>query len=171
MLAIRSLLVCVLVFCAAGLAAQYKSDWRSDIDLIIQRIDSLSLKSQQKFSLVKPWHPDKDIRENWYYTTVDGKVAIFEIQYVVDSIEHSEIYYIHKGRLICMEQYEVPYLSVYADQLKSGKAYFFRDNSLKQYVVTGKPKNIPGLLNSEMQTLAMFQRRYAELQRHIRYMR
>lgn len=170
MLAIRSLSACLLVFFSVTALAQYKSDWRSDIDIIIQRIDSLSLKSQKTFSLVKPYHADKDIRENWYYTTVDGKVAIFEIQYVIDSTEYSEIYYLHKGRLICMEQYEAPYLSMYADQLKSGKSYFFRDNSLKQYVVTGKPP-VQGRMSSELQTLTRFQQRYAELQRHINYLR
>ena len=169
MLTVRSLLASMLLLFSVAVLGQSRQDWRTDIDLIIQKIDSLSLKSQQKFSLVKPLHRDKDIREDWYYTTVDGKVAIFEIEYVVDSIEFSEIYYLNKGRLICMEQYEAPYLSVYADQLKSGKSYFFLDNSLRQYVVTGKP--VSTRTNSEMETLSKFQQRFAELQRHMSYMR
>ena len=68
-----------------------------------------------------------------------------------------------------MEQYEAPYLSVYADQLKSGKSYFFLDNSLRQYVITGKP--VSTRTNSEVETLARFQQRYAELQRHMSYLR
>ena len=169
MLAIRSLLACILLLFSIAVLGQYRQDWRTDIDLIIQRIDSLSDKNQKKFSLVKPHHRDKDIREDWYYSLIDGKVATFEIEYVVDSIEFSEIYYIHKGRLICMEQYEAPYLSVYADQLKSGKSYFFVDNFLKQYVVTGKP--VANRHSSELETLSRFQQRYAELQRHMSYLR
>ena len=169
MLAIRSLLACLLLFFSIIVFGQYRQDWRSDIDLIIQRIDSIATKSQKTFSLVKPYHRDKDIREDWYYSVVDGKVATFEIEYVIDSIEFSEIYYIHKGRLICMEQYEAPYLSVYADQLKSGKSYFFLDNSLRQYIVTGKPTT--NRHNSELETLSRFQQRYAELQRHMSYLR
>lgn len=171
MLATRILTVCAFVFLSVTLSAQDRSDWRSDIDLIIKRIDSLSLKSQSTFSLLKPHHREKDIRENWYYTTVEGKVAIFEIQYVVDSTEYSEIYYLHKGRLICMEQFEVPYLSVYADQVKSGKTYFFIDNALRQYVITGKPRPEDALASSQMNTLSRFQQRYAELQRHMKYLR
>ena len=113
MLAIRSSIACIMLFFSMDVLAQSRQDWRTDIDLIIQHIDSLSDKSQKKFSLVKPYHRDKDIREDWYYSVLDGKVATFEIEYVIDSIEFSEIYYIHKGRLICMEQYEAPYLSLY----------------------------------------------------------
>ena len=68
-----------------------------------------------------------------------------------------------------MEQYEAPYLSVYADQLKSGKSYFFLDNNLRQYVVTGRPT--ANRQSSEVETLARFQQRYAELQRHMSYLR
>lgn len=169
MLAMRSLLVCTMLFFTSVAWSQYR-DWRTDIDLIIQNIDSLSPKTQKTFSLQKPYHRDKDIREDWYYSTIDGKVSIFEIEYVVDSIEFSEIYYLHKGKLICMEQYEAPYLSLYADQLKSGKSYFFQGDALKQYIVTGKPPVAPRM-SSEIETLSRFQQRYAELQRHISYMR
>jgi hypothetical protein len=160
------------LFSITGIA-QYRTDWRDDIDFLIQQADSLSLKSQRTFSLLKPYHPEKDIRETWFYTVKDGRVVIFEIQYVVDSLEYSEIYYLHRGRLICMEQYEAPYLSVYADQLKWGEAYFFNNDQLRQYVITGKnrlrPK--PGLWSSQEESLGKFQQRFAELQRHMKYLR
>lgn len=148
---------------------QYRTDWRDDVDFIIQQADSLSLKSQRTFSLLKPYHPDKDIRETWFYTMKDGRVVIFEVQYVIDSLEYSEIYYLHRGRLICMEQYEAPYLSVYADQLKWGEAYFFNNEQLKQYVVTGKRRS--ALWESQEQSITKFQQRFAELQRHMKYLR
>ena len=166
---------CVLSFivllCCSAAFAQFRTDWRSDIDLIIQEADSLSLKSQKTFSLVKPYHPDKDIRETWYYTIKDGRVVIFEIRYVVDSLEYSEIYYVHRGRLICMEQYEAPYLSLYADQLKWGEAYFFQDEALRQYTITGKRRQPPGLWATQSGSLSKFQQRFAELQRHMKYLR
>ncbi|HEY0677120.1 MAG TPA: hypothetical protein VGD17_02495 [Chitinophagaceae bacterium] len=169
---VRFSLACLILFIISSTAfAQYKTDWRSDIDFIIQESDSLSLKSQKTFSLLKPYHRDKDIRETWYYTVKDGRVIIFEIQYVLDSMEFTEIYYMHRGRLICMEQYEAPYLSVYTDQLKSGEAFFFLDETLKQYVMTGKRRPAPGLWNSETASLSKFNQRFAELQRHIKYMR
>lgn len=168
------LLSCVaILFCLASFG-QLRTDWRDDVDLLIQQADSLSLKSQRTFSLVKPYHPDKDIRETWFYTVKDGRVVIFEVQYVVDSLEYSEIYYLHRGRLICMEQYEAPYLSIYADQLKWGEAYFFNNEQLKQYVITGKRRSRPAtqaLWASHEQSMSRFQQRFAELQRHMKYLR
>lgn len=167
------LLSCIaILFCLTSLA-QYRTDWRDDVDFLVQQADSLSLKSQKTFSLIKPYHPDKDIRESWFYTMKDGRVVIFEIQYVVDSLEYSEIYYLHRGRLICMEQYEAPYLSIYADQLKWGEAYFFNNEQLKQYVITGKRRSrpAPALWASQEASMGKFQQRFAELQRHLKYLR
>lgn len=167
------LVSCIAILFSTASLAQYRTDWRDDIDFLIQQADSLSLKSQRTFSLLKPYHPDKDIRETWFYTVKDGRVVIFEIQYVVDSLEFSEIYYLHRGRLICMEQYEAPYLSVYADQLKWGEAYFFNNEQLRQYVVTGKrrSRSNPALWSSQEESMAKFQQRFAELQRHMKYLR
>ena len=163
------LLSCIAVIISITAFTQYRPDWRSDIDEIIKESDSLSLKTQKTFSLFKPYHPDKDIRETWYYTLKDGRVVIFEIRYVVDSMEYSEIYYLNRGRLICMEQYEAPYLSGYADQLKWGEAYFFRDEQLGQYVITGKRRQPPGLWATQSNSISKFQQRFAELQRHMKY--
>jgi len=164
-------LSCIAVLFCCTAFTQYRTDWRSDIDEIIKESDSLSLKSQKTFSLIKPYDPNKDIRETWYYTVKDGRVVIFEIRYVVDSMEYSEIYYVHKGRLICMEQYEAPYASIYADQLKWGEAYFFKDEALRQYVITGKRRQAPGLWATQSESLSKFQQRYAELRRHMTYLK
>jgi hypothetical protein len=159
----------ILFLFALPAASQQRSDWRSGVDQLIQELDSLSLRSQKSFSLLKPYHRDKDIRETWFYTTRENKVVIFEIQYVVDSMEFQEIYYLDKGKLLCMEQYESPYKSVYADQLKWGETFFFDNNYLRQYIISGKKGQDRGRSYSEFQGLAQFQRRYAELQRHMGY--
>jgi hypothetical protein len=170
MFSVRCALFAFASLICAGAYAQYSRDWRSDIDYMIQEADSLSLKSQKTFSLLKPYHRDKDIRENWFYTTRNGRVIIFEIQYVIDSLEYSEIYYVDRGRLICMEQYEAPYLSIHIDQLKRGEAYFFINNSLMQYVSIGK-KSSPGTRSgSPYESLTKFNQRFAELQRHMSYL-
>src|SRR5580765_2160451 len=79
-----------------------RADWRTRIDEKVQWADSLSLKSQKVFYLNKFLKQDKPVKETWYYTMQDGKILIFEINYVSDATEFSEIYYLDNGRLICM---------------------------------------------------------------------
>jgi hypothetical protein len=69
-----------------------------------------------------------------------------------------------------MEQYEAPYLSVYADQLKWGESYFFNDSQLRQYVMTGKHHQPAPFYDSQSQSIAKFEQRFAELQRHMKYL-
>jgi hypothetical protein len=138
------------------------------IDQKVQRADSLSLKSQKVFYLNKYLKDNRPVKETWYYTLADDKVIIFEIKYVTDSIEYSEIYYLDNGRLICMEEYEVPYLSVYADQVKRGAALFFDNENLRQYVVTGSRRNDGGW-NRSYESLRQFEERYTELKKTIQY--
>lgn len=170
MYSVRCVLLAMAVLVSAGAYSQYSKDWRTEIDYIIQEADSLSLKSQKTFSLLKPYHRDKDIRENWFYTVRNGRVVIFEIQYVIDSMEFSEIYYVHRGRLICMEHYEAPYLSIHTDQLKRGEAFFFVNNALMQYVTVGKRHTPSSKYESPYDSLTKFNQRFAELQRHMSYL-
>jgi hypothetical protein len=151
-----------------GLARAQRQDWRSSIDQKVQVADSLSLRSQKIFYLNKFLKHEQPIKETWYYTLHDGKVIIFEVKYVADSIEYSEIYYLDNGRLICMEQYEVPYLSVYTDQVRSGAAMFFDNESLRQFVVTGSSKE--GVRwKSAGESLRRFEERFDELRKTIQY--
>src|SRR6476620_8778273 len=108
-----------------------RRDWRTRVDEKVQRADSLSLKSQKIFYLNKYIGRDRPVKETWYYTMQNGKILIFEIKYVADSIEYSEIYYLDNGRLICMEEYQVSYLSIYTDQVKHGAALFFDNEDLR----------------------------------------
>jgi hypothetical protein len=170
MYSVRCVLFAMAVLLSAETYSQYSKDWRTEIDYIIQEADSLSLKSQKTFSLLKPYHLDKDIRENWFYTIRNGRVVIFEIQYVVDSMEFSEIYYVHRGRLICMEHYEAPYLSMHTDQLKRGEAFFFVNNALMQYVTVGKRHTPSSKYDSPYESITKFNQRFAELQRHMSYL-
>jgi len=151
-----------------GLARAQSRDWRSSIDEKVQLADSLSLRSQKIFYLNKFLKDERPVKETWYYTLQDGRLIIFEVKYVADSIEYSEIYYLDNGRLICMEQYEVPYLSVYTDQVKSGAAMFFDNESLRQYVVTGSQKN-EVRWKAANESLRRFEERFDELRKTIQY--
>jgi hypothetical protein len=152
----------------SGLAKAQSRDWRSSIDEKVQVADSLSLRSQKIFYLNKFLKDERPVKETWYYTLQDGRLIIFEVKYVADSIEYSEIYYLDNGRLICMEQYEVPYLSVYTDQVKSGAAMFFDNESLRQYVVTGSQKN-EVRWKAANESLRRFEERFDELRKTIQY--
>jgi hypothetical protein len=160
------LIVSVCSICAHSLAQ--RPDWRTRIDEKVQWADSLSLKSQKVFYLNKFLKGDRPVKETWYYTIQDGKIIIFEIKYVTDSTEFSEIYYLDNGRLICMEEYQVPYLSEYADQVKHGAALFFDHDDLRQYVVTGKDKG-DLRFNRASESLQQFEKRYEELKKTIQY--
>ena len=152
----------------SGLAKAQSRDWRSSIDEKVQVADSLSLRSQKIFYLNKFLKDERPVKETWYYTLQDGRLIIFEVKYVADSIEYSEIYYLDNSRLICMEQYEVPYLSVYTDQVKSGAAMFFDNESLRQYVVTGSQKN-EVRWKAANESLRRFEERFDELRKTIQY--
>ena len=157
----------MLLFLCFATFAQ-RNDWRTRIDHMVQQADSLSMKSQKVFYLNKFLKDDRPVKETWYYTLLDGRIIIFEVKYVVDSMEFNEIFYLNDDRLICMEQYEVPYLSVYADQVKKGAALFFDNENLRQYVVTGSNKT-DARWNRGYESLKLFDERYGELKKTIQY--
>lgn len=163
---------CIHFFCcmisiliSACAFAQKSYDWRTNIDLIVQQTDSLSLKSQQTFHLLK-YFDDKTVRETWHYTQKDGNVIIFEVRYFMDSTEHADIFYLNKGKLICMEQYESEDFMTYDDEIKKGKVFFFVNNALKQYVTVGNDNLRSSHWDRQADALQYFNKRYLELQRN-----
>src|SRR5689334_21719457 len=94
-----NLLLFALLTCCQLAFSQYRHDWRTDADKIIERCDSLSLKSQQTFIVRNVIRTDRsfkndiDVRETWHYTMHKGKVIIFDVRYLVDSTEYIENYY------------------------------------------------------------------------------
>jgi len=67
-----------------------------------------------------------------------------------------------------MEEYEVPYLSVYADQVKRGAAMFFDNENLRQYVITG-PRKSNYQWSRSYESLHRFEERFTELKKTIQY--
>lgn len=155
-----------MLFTSQSASAQNRYDWRSDIEQLMQQADSLALKYQHTFWLTKYIGNDRTYKETWYYTVRDGKVLEFEIRFFVDSVEHSETYYLNNGSPICMERYETVYFGLYEDEIKRGEVLFFQNENLKQFVTIGKRDEFTRFDNS-WNSLRRFSDRYAELRRNI----
>lgn len=137
-------------------------DWRSRIDLLVNKADSLSMASQQTFHLHKFLANDRPIRETWHYTVSDGRVIIFEVHYFVDSIEFLEVYYLDRDQVICTEQYEIEYPDLQDDRIRWGAVGFFQGPAVRQFVTMGKvPKEFSSLSSYDL--WARFKNRYKEL--------
>lgn len=137
------------------------------IDNIVQQTDSLANKTQRTFYLNKIDKKFDGVKETWHYTIRDGKVIVFQVRFVVDSIEFTEVYYLNRGDLIYSEEYETRYYtSTGDDEIEWGGIYYFQSRDLKQRVTLGKKKS-NSFWDPETETLSRFQRRYSELQENI----
>ena len=138
------------------------------IDNFVEEADSLSNKSQRTFYLNKIDKNYDGIKETWHYTMRDGKVIVFQVRYLLDSVEYSEIYYLNKGSLVYSEEYEtVYYRGTGDDEIKWGGIYYFVSNNLRQRTTLGKKKSKYFAWNPESETLTRFERRYSELRENI----
>jgi hypothetical protein len=158
-------IVSVLISISASSQSNYYT--LSRIDNLVQQIDSLSNKSQRTFYLNKIDKKFDGVKETWHYTLRDGKVIVFQVRYVLDSVEYTEIYYLNKGDLMYSEEYEtIYYRNTGDDEIKWGGIYYFVSNNLKQRVTLGHKKS-RSFWNPESETLSRFQRRFSELQQNI----
>ena len=147
---------------------QYDYKVLAAIDDLVQEIDSLSLRSQKTFHLNKVDKGFNGVKETWHYTMRDGKVAVFQVRYVIDSTEFTEVYYIDKGTLIYSEEYETMYYqSTGDDEIKWGGIYYFVRSGLRQRTTLGDKKIRRHNWNPEMETLARFERRFLELKENM----
>lgn len=138
------------------------------IDNLVQQIDSLSHKTQITFYLNKIRNKFDGVKETWHYTMRDGKVVVFQVRYILDSTEFTEVYYLNRGALMYFEEYETVYYSSSGDdEIKWGGIYYFVSNSLKQGVTLGDRTRKFRMWNAEVETLTRFQRRFSELQENI----
>jgi len=141
-------------------------DWRSRIDQLVEQADSVALKHQRTFYLTKYIGIDHPYKETWYYTVRDGKVLEFEIRYVVDSVEHSETYYLDNGSPICMERYETVYFGFHEDEIKRGEVLFLDNETVRQFVTIGH-RNNDNSFGQSYNSMRRFSDRYAELKKNI----
>ena len=104
-------MIVMLIAIVAGSTASGQSTYQvlAKIDNLVQQTDSLAIKTQRTFYLNKIDKKFDGVKETWHYTMRDGKVVVFQVRYVLDSTEFTEIYYVNKGDLIYSEEYETIY--------------------------------------------------------------
>ena len=163
----KSLLTAATMLLFVHTQAQRSVSWREKVDDVIEQTDSLSLKSQTTFYLVKYLKHDRCIKETWYYTLKEGKPVFFQLRYAIDTSEITETYYLNRNQLICMAEFEGPYQSK-SDELNRGEIYFFNDDILRQYVVSGATGQSRSKLSRQNDCLIKFSQRLAELRANLR---
>ena len=164
----RIIILLIMAFLIAPdklLAQSY--DWRTGVDRLVQLADSLSNKSQKTFYSERYLKNDHPIKETWHYTLHNGKILIFQLRYLIEATEFTEVYYVNKGSLVCMEQFESPY-NLADDEIHHAQLYYFVGSEMKQYVTYGRSKLTPNYI-SPVECLEKFQKRYSELLRNMKH--
>lgn len=133
----------------------------------VEKTDSLIDKSQKTFYLEKFLKDNYIYKETWRYSLNGGRIVFFQVDYILDSTEFTEVYYLNKGRLICSEEYEKINYSYLEDELKWGGIYYFQSSIPKHVVTVGRKDFNRRNMNPELVVLNRFEKRYSELKRHI----
>jgi hypothetical protein len=159
----------LIVFLALPFFASSQSGRQRLLELydFVDKTDSLSNKSQQTFYLEKFLKNDDNYREKWRYATNEGKIVFFEIDFIVDSTEFTEVYYVNRGNLICSEEYEKINYSYLEDELKKGGVYYFNGTIPQHVVMLGDEYKARNAISPDLAVLQRFEKRYTELKRHI----
>ena len=133
----------------------------------VEDVDSLADKSTKNFFLEKFLKDGYNYRETWRYLTNGSRVIYFQVDYILDSTEFTEVYYLMRNNLVCSEEYEKVNYSVREDELKWGGIYYF-ESSMPSHIVTLGRKNYSRHdMNPGLDALARFGKRYSELKRHL----
>src|ERR1044071_1341820 len=72
-----------------------------DLYRYVEQTDSLIDKSTKSFYLEKFLKDDYNYRETWRYVTNGDRVIYFQVDYMLDSTEFTEVYYLNRNRLVC----------------------------------------------------------------------
>lgn len=157
----------ILMAFQLSVSAQRSYTRVSSIDRQVSRIDSFFSKSQNTFHLTK-WKKSGDAyKESWYYSIHNEQVQVFEIRYLVDSIEFNEIYYLDGNRLIFSEEYETVYTDLNDDKLKWARICHYENTMLMQIVTLGSQNNEFARINGGYDTQNRFRYRLSELRRQM----
>ena len=157
----------LLLFTPFFASAQNSYKKINDLYSYVDQADSFSIKSNRTFYLEKFLKDNYNYRESWRYSVKSGRIIYFEVNYLLDSMEYTEVYYLDHGNLICSEEYEKINYSYSEDELKYGGIYYFQSAVPCNIVVLGtKDRNAPPS-HPEFAVLDRFDKRYSELKRHI----
>lgn len=147
--------------------AQSKHERLRELYKFVDITDSLSGKSHKTFYLEKFLEDNYNYKETWRYAEKEGKIVYFQVDFILDSTEYTEVYYVNRGNLICSEEYEKVNYSFMEDELRSGGVYFFEGYIPRHVVRLGNPGNGYDVSAPELTVLNRFQKRFSELKRHI----
>jgi hypothetical protein len=163
--------VLILFLCslfAGQTYSQYLSARLDDLYRYVETTDSLAMRSQKLFYLEKFLKDDYNYKETWRYTTKAGKVVFFQVEYMLDSTEFTEVYYLDRGRLICSEEYETVNHSFRDDRLKFGSILYFESAIPKHIVMLGQRSTYSWRMSDPGDmALSRFSKRFSELKRHM----
>lgn len=157
------MLVILVSFCSYGQAG---SSRLADLYTFVEKADSIQNKSQRTFYLEKFLNDDFNYRETWRYSMNGDRVICFQVDYMLDSTEFTEVYYLNRGRLVCSEEYEKVNYSLLEDELRYGGIYYF-ESAIPKHVVQLGRRTRNGYMNEETQVLSRFEKRFNELKRHL----
>jgi len=147
--------------------SQLRSGRINDLYKYVEQTDSLADKSTKTFYLEKFLKDNYNYRETWRYLTNSDRILYFQIDYILDSIEYTEVYYLDRGRLVCSEEYEKINYSFREDELKWGGIYYFQSSYPAQVVTLGRREYSRRNLDPGVAVLTRFDKRFTELKRHI----
>src|SRR5829696_9011534 len=99
-----------------------------DMYRYVEQTDSLADKSTKNFYLEKFLKDGYNYRETWRYLSNGSRIIYFQIDYILDSTEFTEVYYLNRGILVCSEEYEKVNYSMREDELKWGGIYYFESS-------------------------------------------
>jgi hypothetical protein len=156
-----------LIIITIVLPAQQRRDWRTRIDEKVEKADSLSMQSQIMFYAERILKNKEIIKETWHYTLENDRVIIFQVRYLLQGSEITEVYYVDRNELICMERIEAANAATYMDEIRRGELYFLENRALRQYVSYGKKPSSQTYGNAQYDCLNTFESRFAELRRNM----
>jgi hypothetical protein len=160
-------ILAVLLTITMVLPAQQRRDWKTRIDEIVEKADSLSMQSQIMFYAERILKNKEIIKETWHYTLDNDRVIIFQVRYLLQGSEITEVYYVDRNELICMERIEAPNAATYMDEIRRGELYFLENRALRQYVSYGKKPASQSYGNAQYDCLSTFENRFTELRRNM----
>ncbi len=160
------LLITGLIIFSFSVGAQSNFSKIAGIDHVVQQIDQVADSVQEVFYLSK-WQKNGDVyKETWHFTRQGNRVLVFQIRYVIDSVEYSEIYYLDRKRLIFSEEYETVYSGA-EDRLSFARICHFLGLDLAQIVTLGRSRSYSPHFAAGYETMNKFFRRFRELEQHV----
>lgn len=147
--------------------SQHHSGRLNELYRFVEQADSLSVRSQKTFFLEKFLKDDYNYKETWRYSVDGDRVVYFQVDYILDSTEFTEVYYINRGRLVCSEEYEKVNYTMFEDKLKFGSILYFESAVPRHVVMLGQRSYNWRMADPGDMALTRFHKRFAELKRHI----